>query len=118
MDGKGSRGGSDQHHIGFGDCFLIRVKSHKPTFFRDINFLRIFFRQQVIAVIKTVAESIRHGYQFQVVFGGKGLYRGARATATAANQGDLYLDRKSVVEGKSVSVRVDLGGRRIIKKKK
>src|SRR3546814_14847059 len=28
------------------------------------------------------------------------------------------LDRKSVVEGKSVSVRVDLGGRRISKKKK
>src|SRR3546814_6068179 len=27
-------------------------------------------------------------------------------------------DRKSVVEGKSVSVRVELGGRRIIKKKK
>src|SRR3546814_11774915 len=31
---------------------------------------------------------------------------------------DTWLeDRKSVVEGKSVSVRVDLGGRRIIKKK-
>src|SRR3546814_14315958 len=28
------------------------------------------------------------------------------------------VDRKSVVSGKSVSVRVDLGGRRIIKKKK
>src|SRR3546814_11854870 len=28
-----------------------------------------------------------------------------------------HLDRKSVVQGKSVSVRVDLGGRRIIKKK-
>src|SRR3546814_13587345 len=28
-----------------------------------------------------------------------------------------FLDRKSVVEGKSVSVRVDLGGRRSIKKK-
>src|SRR3546814_19142912 len=27
-------------------------------------------------------------------------------------------DRKSVVEGKGVSVRVDLGGRRVIKKKK
>src|SRR3546814_15292765 len=27
-------------------------------------------------------------------------------------------DRKSVVQGKSVSVRVDIGGRRIIKKKK
>src|SRR3546814_18780054 len=30
----------------------------------------------------------------------------------------LEKDRKSVVEGKSVYVRVDLGGRRIIKKKK
>src|SRR3546814_11229525 len=28
------------------------------------------------------------------------------------------IDRKSVVEGKSVTVRVDLGGRRLIKKKK
>src|SRR3546814_15884453 len=28
------------------------------------------------------------------------------------------IDRKSVVQGRSVSVRVDLGGRRIIKKKK
>src|SRR3546814_11676887 len=28
------------------------------------------------------------------------------------------LDRKSVVQGKSVSVRVDLGGRRIMQKKK
>src|SRR3546814_10508590 len=33
------------------------------------------------------------------------------------NTGDNGRDRKSVVEGKSVSVRVDLGGRRIIKKK-
>src|SRR3546814_20729035 len=31
---------------------------------------------------------------------------------------DDQADRKSVVSGKSVSVRVDLGGRRIIKKKK
>src|SRR3546814_13166651 len=30
---------------------------------------------------------------------------------------DALLDRKSVVSGKSVSVRVDLGGRRILKKK-
>src|SRR3546814_19685723 len=30
----------------------------------------------------------------------------------------LTKDRKSVVKGRSVSVRVDLGGRRIIKKKK
>src|SRR3546814_16328149 len=32
--------------------------------------------------------------------------------------GYCCVDRKSVVSGKSVSVRVDLGGRRIIKKKK
>src|SRR3546814_15933202 len=31
---------------------------------------------------------------------------------------DISLDRKSAGSGKSVSVRVDLGGRRIIKKKK
>src|SRR3546814_16949861 len=36
-----------------------------------------------------------------------------------ATQGaSIRPDRKSVVSGKSVSVRVDLGGRRIIKKKK
>src|SRR3546814_15789856 len=40
---------------------------------------------------------------------------GADATTRAAN--DDEIDRKSVVEGKSVSVRVDLGGCRIIKKK-
>src|SRR3546814_20559983 len=34
------------------------------------------------------------------------------------DSGVLQGDRKSVVSGKSVSVRVDLGGRRIIKKKK
>src|SRR3546814_19359054 len=34
----------------------------------------------------------------------------------AVDAGNDRLDRKSVVEGKSGSVRVDLGGRRIIKK--
>src|SRR3546814_12027021 len=37
--------------------------------------------------------------------------------AVEISEGVLYRDRKSVVSGKSVSVRVDLGGRRIIKKK-
>src|SRR3546814_19186171 len=36
----------------------------------------------------------------------------------AAGQPYLHIDRKSVVSGKSVSVRVDLGGRRLFKKKK
>src|SRR3546814_17944623 len=45
----------------------------------------------------------------------------ARVAAEIVNAGGLWRpprDRKSVVLGKSVSVRVDLGGRRIIKKKK
>src|SRR3546814_16148897 len=40
-----------------------------------------------------------------------------RMTASAYSL-SLAVDRKSVVEGKSVSVRVDLGGSRLIKKKK
>src|SRR3546814_14459451 len=44
---------------------------------------------------------------------------GGRAAAEpGAFEPDRRADRKSVVSGKSVSVRVDLGGRRIIKKKK
>src|SRR3546814_19820892 len=39
------------------------------------------------------------------------------ARSPSHEESDVAEDRKSVVEGKSVSVRVDLGGRRIIKKK-
>src|SRR3546814_12379987 len=55
--------------------------------------------------------SIRHGLQGPL---------GCPVTACAAGAqaiGDAARDRTSVVEGKSVSVRVDLGGRRTIKKK-
>src|SRR3546814_15060268 len=45
----------------------------------------------------------RHLYGYVAKLGNRGLARS--------------VDRKSVVEGKRVSVRVDLGGRRIIKKK-
>src|SRR3546814_15060328 len=38
--------------------------------------------------------------------------------ALGLDGGNSSVDRKSVVSGKSVSVRVDLGGRRVIKKKK
>src|SRR3546814_15389073 len=41
----------------------------------------------------------------------------AQVRSTTSLPALLRIDRKSVVEGKSVSVRVDLGGRRIIKKK-
>src|SRR3546814_13805711 len=42
----------------------------------------------------------------------------ARREDRHCHRGVTRQDRKSVVEGKSVSVRVDLGGSRIIKKKK
>src|SRR3546814_14360932 len=54
--------------------------------------------------------------------GGQGRARDRRAATQAIwwrGAGQVSdLDRKSVVKGKSVSVRVDLGGRRILKKKK
>src|SRR3546814_19720697 len=54
--------------------------------------------------------------------GGGGSEAARRAGGRARLEMAVHLsrtgDRKSVVEGKSVSVRVDLGGRRIIKKKK
>src|SRR3546814_8039553 len=48
-------------------------------------------------------------------------YGSAAVAAVAVDDSGLYVqqgDRQSVVSGKSVSVRVDLGGRRIIKKNK
>src|SRR3546814_17228197 len=43
--------------------------------------------------------------------------RVANAATAALRRGNAVADRKSVVSGKSVSVRVGLGGRRILKKK-
>src|SRR3546814_20713935 len=54
-------------------------------------------------------------------FAGCGLELGGKDPAYVRADADLtpaVADRKSVVEGKSVSVRVDLGGRGFIKKKK
>src|SRR3546814_12118855 len=45
------------------------------------------------------------------------IYRIKQSAFTSYKIGGSSGDRKSVVTGKSVSVRVDLGGRRIIKKK-
>src|SRR3546814_13948991 len=65
---------------------------------------------------------------FPAEVGGRGLKHPAAATAVVIEQLSYYSssvgaiydvqDRKSVVSGKSVSVRVDLGGRRILNKKK
>src|SRR3546814_19196917 len=49
-----------------------------------------------------------------MVVGGTGL--AGQVIAAEHHRGVAGTDRKSVVSGKSVSVRVDLGGRRILKK--
>src|SRR3546814_20330014 len=50
---------------------------------------------------------------------GMPIFERSRAGVTTTLAGNAFIrgDRKSVGEGKGVSVRVDLGGRRIIKKK-
>src|SRR3546814_14707631 len=50
--------------------------------------------------------------------GGENLLPVAKICAVRHAMSPVFEDRKSVVSGKSVSVRVDLGVRRIIKKKK
>src|SRR3546814_18199187 len=66
--------------------------------------------QQLQRASELMAERERHGVD----------QKGREGALTRAETRGLILsgDRKSVVEGKSVSVRVDLGGPRIIKKKK
>src|SRR3546814_20297681 len=55
----------------------------------------------------------RRAAEIRVQDDAAGVDRAAQGALPAPRQ----TDRKSVVQGKSVSVRVDLGGRRIIKKK-
>src|SRR3546814_19364493 len=59
--------------------------------------------------------AVLHGFRFPV-----GAGDGARVQLIAPDHDRAleFTDRESVVSGKSVSVRVDLGGRRFIKKKK
>src|SRR3546814_17653674 len=70
-----------------------------------------------------LAEPGRTGAQVAQALGGGPprphlVHPGDRLAGSQEHGDPLTLDRKSVVEGKRVSVRVDLGGRRIIKKKK
>src|SRR3546814_16533347 len=80
-----------------------------------------------ISGLTTAKTFLQKGYQVTVLEKADGIggvwQRSCSSTGvTTQTTRDEYafsdLDRKSVVEGKSVSVRVDLGGRRIIKKKK
>src|SRR3546814_19450143 len=57
-------------------------------------------------------------HRFDLLVEGGTLVAFIEPVAAGAGLLIVNVDRKSVVSGKSVSVRVDLGGRRIIKKKK
>src|SRR3546814_17854332 len=71
--------------------------------------------EEAEAVADTVAAEAAFDDTAEVV-AGKAADREPLTTAGAV-EGEDAVERKSVGEGKSVSVRVDFGGRRIIKKK-
>src|SRR3546814_15934278 len=62
--------------------------------------------------------SVSHAVEFDDIFREAVYHPGCPVLAAALAVAEEQNDRKSVVEGKRVSVRVDLGGGRINKKKK
>src|SRR3546814_11679402 len=73
---------------------------------------RVHRVEHAFAVLQQVTQAVA-AHRF-IEIGPGAVLAGQKARGEAVIGGD----RKSVVSGKSVSVRVDLGGRRIIKKKK
>src|SRR5690606_19724845 len=55
--------------------------------------------QRLVGIIEAVAESVGHGYQFNVLLGRQRLHRGSRGTAATTDHNDL--DR--VVHGVKIS---------------
>src|SRR3546814_12463980 len=96
------------------DAFCVRGISHNIGFLHDIvaserfregRLSTRFIEEEYPEGFDPTAGAARHATDFA-------------AAAALLNHVRVGRDRKSVVEGKSVSVRVDLGGRRTIKKKK
>src|SRR3546814_11877947 len=71
---------------------------------------------QLAALAALGAAVADEGHLAEACFDGRRRHHHVRQEGRAAEIGAVG-DRKSVVEGKSVSVRVNLGGRRLIKKK-
>src|SRR3546814_11676223 len=106
--GLGRRGDGGRHRLGGAAGALPAVAAHLSDVPR-----RALLRQQSLYLERAggtaAARALAEGRAAaQATLAGR---RRVRSAAAAR------LDRKSVVEGKSVSVRGDLGGRRIIKKK-
>src|SRR5450631_3065164 len=92
MDGAESRRCREDHHIGLGHGFLIRVEAGEFIFFFHLEpAFFIFQRIQdiLVAAVEAVPEGIRHGYELHVLAGAQGLDSGARPTAATSDEGNL-----------------------------
>src|SRR3546814_16611719 len=82
-------------------------------------FKKLILADDFTAAVEVARQQVENGAQVIDVNMDEGLLDAERAMTIflKLNAAEPDIDRKSVVSGKSGSVRVDLGGRRIIKKK-
>src|SRR3546814_20524406 len=83
------------------------------------DLLAVFSGGKCVGVTKNVYNEANDlWYAFLTIYSKASVQDDLEFRIWDASTGKIFQgDRKSVVEGKSVSVRVDIGGRRIIKKK-
>src|SRR3546814_11715929 len=79
-------------------------------------FIRVGVAQRICSRVQLAGEDVQTAAD--AVIGEVASLGGEGGVIVMAPDGEAVLDRKSVVEGKSVAGRVELGGRRILKKKK
>src|SRR5690606_7021035 len=89
-----------QNNVCQGNGFFVSVESHKFMFFRNIHFLRMPGSDWGVAGVDAVTESIRHGYQFDIMAGGQCLeYRASTSSATTDNC-NFYLVRPGSISAR------------------
>src|SRR3546814_17649097 len=110
--GNAAQASADQNAGEVQQHFQIRIVAALTLHqLRDVGDFRVVKHQQGFAGNTAANKALADGRE---------LFRAAGIVQRHMQLTDLkdVQDRKSVVSGKSVSVRVDLGGSRIIKKKK
>src|SRR3546814_17592671 len=103
------------YYRGFGECRASPWVSESAKLLRFMTgVFCLAGRTQIGKVLQRAAKETRQRKVTALVFVGDAMEEELDHLGHLA--GEIGLDRKSVVKGKRVSVRVDLGGRRIIKK--